>query len=370
MMLFDVLTLLTLALTAIPMTWMMLVPVNVDLEALAQLENVSAVPMLLDALNINVTGRHRKRVTCALTTLLPLLKASDVNLLTPRHRHTLNILLASNSSSLLRGVDAGFTLAVLKAYEQVGDAKAIPVVKRLANSRPRNNRQREIQAAAAECLPLLRANVGEVTSTQTLLRASTRHANTPDTLLRPPLPRRLYLLPNSSALRKPTIRHPPDSDLLHYDVQQSASNIDNRERLRYNEHHNTRFSRAGEHKGKSYADGRTQTKPLACHTRRLDCLLCRVACCFSAHIFSAASIYDARLFGCQRSGEFGVSNARTRGFYFANVIFGGLHGRHYWERYLSQSAWRSLCPLVCHNSNFIFHGLHCSGRLVSENRSN
>lgn len=179
------LTLLPLLLAAIPMAWMALVPIDVDLEELGRLGDVNAVPMLIDSINLNVTTKYRKRVSRALTILLPLLKASDANLLTPLRRYTLNIMLGSCFQPHLRGVDEDFTLAILKAYEQVGDAKAVSVVKRIANHRPRNAGQRRIQEAAAECLPLLRANLGEVASTQTLLRASTIQASTPDMLLRP-----------------------------------------------------------------------------------------------------------------------------------------------------------------------------------------
>ena len=171
-------------LIAIPMAWMALVPVDVDLEELGQSGNVNAIPMLIDAINMNVTTKYRRRVTRALTLLLPLLKASDANLLTPLRRYTLNVMLGSCFQPHLRGVDEEFTLAILKAYEQVGDAKAIPVVERIANHNPRNDGQRRIQQAAEACLPLLRANSGEVASTQTLLRASTRQTNTPDVLLR------------------------------------------------------------------------------------------------------------------------------------------------------------------------------------------
>ena len=161
-------------------------PVSLDIQSLEREGGLRAISTLLDAFNISSSVGHRKSAMRALTTLLPQLKASDANLLTPSNRHTLNVLIGSSLlPSKLGGVDHAFALAVLKAYEQVGDAKAVPVVVRLANCRPRNTRQREIQKAAAECLPLLRANSGEVASTQTLLRASTRHAGTPDTLLRP-----------------------------------------------------------------------------------------------------------------------------------------------------------------------------------------
>ena len=185
--LFYPLIFLMLAAAVAPMAWMMWRTVDVDLETLAKSGDVSAIPTLIDAITLNASQKYRKRVTRALTALLPRLKASDANLLTPRHRYTLNLMLGSCFQPHLRGVDEDFTLAILKAYEQVGDAKAVPVVERIANHNPRNAGQRRIQQAAEECLPLLRANLGEVASTQTLLRASTRQTNMPDTLLRPVL---------------------------------------------------------------------------------------------------------------------------------------------------------------------------------------
>ena len=177
--------LLLLAVAVTPIGWMMWRTVDIDLEALTESGNVSAIPTLIDAITLNASQKYRVRVTRALAALLPRLKASDANLLTSRHRYTLNLMLGSCFQPHLRGIDEEFTLAILKAYEQVGDAKAVPVVEKIANHNPRNAGQRRIQQAAEECLPLLRANLGEVASTQTLLRASTRQADAPAMLLRP-----------------------------------------------------------------------------------------------------------------------------------------------------------------------------------------
>ena len=73
---------------------------------------------------------------------------------------------------------------VLKAYEQVGDADAIPLVERLARRRPRNDRQRQVQAAAEACLPLLKAHVSSKEPAKTLLRASSSNGVASDVLLR------------------------------------------------------------------------------------------------------------------------------------------------------------------------------------------
>lgn len=161
-------------------------PVDCDIDALVQTGDSSAVPTLLDAFTLNATHKHRRRVLRALTILLPRMQASDAPLLKWGHRRTLNVALSSSLVGLQQDeTDRAFALAILKAYEQVGDASAIPAVERLANKRPRNDPERDIQHAAQACLPLLRIRLGEVKSEQTLLRASTQDANTPDILLRP-----------------------------------------------------------------------------------------------------------------------------------------------------------------------------------------
>ena len=76
-------------------------------------------------------------------------------------------------------------IATLKALEQVGNASFIPDVERLANMNPRTPSLLRVQGAAMECLPMLRANCGEVDAARTLLRAAHAEAARPDTLLRP-----------------------------------------------------------------------------------------------------------------------------------------------------------------------------------------
>lgn len=167
-------------------------PVIFNSEALERLGGVRALPTFIENLVSSRNRKESKDMVRALIVLLPQLKASDTNLLTPRHRAFLNRLLAYElvrpASTPLWWMPAPSELAeaILKAYEQIGDAKAIPIVERLANCTPQNDRQQRIQRAAQECLPLLRATAGELTSAQTLLRASSSSAtSTPDTLLRP-----------------------------------------------------------------------------------------------------------------------------------------------------------------------------------------
>ena len=76
-------------------------------------------------------------------------------------------------------------VGILKAYEQVGDTKAVPFVKTLAHRKARGTRRRRIHEAALDCLPLLQANTGTISQTQTLLRAADKNISASDILLRP-----------------------------------------------------------------------------------------------------------------------------------------------------------------------------------------
>ncbi len=161
-------------------------PVDFDVNELARLGGVGAVPLLLDSVRVGRTQKARQALFRALTTLLPQMKASDANLLTTAHRRYLNTMLKLEMRPCLgKRKEDGFAVAILKAYDQVGDAKAIPIVEKLANDRGNSERRREIQRAAQDCLPLLQTHLGELSTTQTLLRASSPSTSAPDVLLRP-----------------------------------------------------------------------------------------------------------------------------------------------------------------------------------------
>ena len=114
------------------------------------------------------------------------MKVSDAHLLTPVGRRLVHSWLNSPSGNqpVIQGADA-LRIAALKALEQVGDSTAIPIVERLAQIKPLTPGQAKVQQAAIECLPMLRANCGEVEAARTLLRASQADTARPDTLLRP-----------------------------------------------------------------------------------------------------------------------------------------------------------------------------------------
>lgn len=140
-----------------------------------------AVGGLLDAISMN--GWFALEDTRpALIHLLPRLRVTDANLLTPRqHKLLFDILSKSERIPWYRRYwSAELKIAILSALEQIGDEKAIPRVEKLA----RSARNLQVRAAAQECLPYLTVRAEQARVEQTLLRASTPAAS-PDTLLRP-----------------------------------------------------------------------------------------------------------------------------------------------------------------------------------------
>ena len=138
------------------------------------------------ALNTPFQKKKKQAVFAALNSLLTQMKASDAPILTPALRRTLNLwLMNANSGALSHARYDAFFVAILKAFEQVGDSSAIPAVSRLAKMQGRTRRRKALKQAAIECLPMLRANCGEVETARTLLRASQSEVTDPDTLLRP-----------------------------------------------------------------------------------------------------------------------------------------------------------------------------------------
>lgn len=117
-----------------------------------------------------------------LTALLPRLKASDADLLYPKqYQFLVNTLKLNN----LRPVSVEFKVAVIQALEQIGDEKALPVVEKLANMRPKNAEQERLRDAARECLPALLQRVDSAKPGHNLLRAAGLNDAVGEVLLRP-----------------------------------------------------------------------------------------------------------------------------------------------------------------------------------------
>ena len=161
-------------------------PLNFDVSKLTQSGGIRTIPALIRCHGSGMSIKAHKTIQRELIPLLPQLKASDANLLTIADRRCLNIWLNNELYGHLLKFkpDIDFVLAILKAYEQVGDAKALPFVERLASRRPLNERQHRLRDAALNCLPLMQANTSAVDHTQTLLRAADKATAAPDTLLR------------------------------------------------------------------------------------------------------------------------------------------------------------------------------------------
>ena len=157
-----------------------------DAEELAKLGGLEAIGPLFAALQAPISRKQRDAIYAALTLLLPQMKASDTHFLTPAHRQTIHAWLNIGDVEfcVIRRLN-GLRIAALKALEQVGDSGAIPIVERLANMRPRTTEKAKIKQAAIDCLPMLRANCGDVEAARTLLRASQAETTDPKTLLRP-----------------------------------------------------------------------------------------------------------------------------------------------------------------------------------------
>ena len=83
--------------------------------------------------------------------------------------------------------DKELTIGCLKALEQVGDASAMPAVRRLVEEVYPAGSQEAIALAAQECLLYLESNTSRFQQAETLLRAS-ETTTRPDILLRPAQP--------------------------------------------------------------------------------------------------------------------------------------------------------------------------------------
>lgn len=147
--------------------------------AIARFDDVRAVGPLAEALEFK-DKRVVPMAEQALIRLLPRLKASDAPLLSPEHRVYLN--------RALKGKKPELMLAILKAWEQVGDAGAIEEVEKIAAGRGRGGQIPRVVVAAQECLPFLRQSAERQQIGAQLLRPSDGNLTPSDVLLRPSMP--------------------------------------------------------------------------------------------------------------------------------------------------------------------------------------
>jgi hypothetical protein len=134
-------------------------------------ETLESVGALIDAMEAGGCAAP------ALVALLPRLRRQDAALLDSRRRSALYRVLRSYNSELI--------LAILKAFEQVGDDEAIPHVKRLTACPIWIADSEQIKAAACGCLRILCATEGAWKSRRLLLRSARAPTAAAKVLLRP-----------------------------------------------------------------------------------------------------------------------------------------------------------------------------------------
>jgi len=143
--------------------------------ALARYDDVRGVGFLAEAMEYGDKGIERQAET-ALVRLLPRLRATDHALLTEPQRRCLDRALVKRRSPEL-------ALAILAAYEQVGDEKSVELVERIASAQIPAIKDHRVIKRAAEVLPALRHRAELVRAAQTLLRPADKADA--DILLRP-----------------------------------------------------------------------------------------------------------------------------------------------------------------------------------------
>ncbi|MBM3496053.1 MAG: hypothetical protein FJX72_17290 [Armatimonadetes bacterium] len=186
--------------------WMMLIfggSKMTDDHARKRRETVSALGRFSDKRAVNVLAlayqsgddSTRKVAAEGLVRLLPLMTASDARLVDERGMAALISILRWNH------VKVRLYVAVLKALQQIGDARAIPAVEKLRVA-PRpigyvigqmeswfklgvSSELRKVTEAAEECLPYLRIRAEKERLRTTLLRPAERPDTEKDILLRP-----------------------------------------------------------------------------------------------------------------------------------------------------------------------------------------
>jgi len=138
----------------------------------------------------------------ALAEVLPMLKASDAERITPEGMRALIAILNIRGTGVAGLIDMGLILAVLDALKQVGDARAIPAVERLIampyfinvivriserwHYRAIGDSVRRVRSSAEECLEVLRVRAKLERDRNTLLRPAERPDGEERVRLRPP----------------------------------------------------------------------------------------------------------------------------------------------------------------------------------------
>jgi hypothetical protein len=129
------------------------------------------------------SGEQQNAILDTLIDQLPRLQASDAHLIDTEQRKSLNRLLGSMLVTLTKD-RSRLACAILKAYEQIGDSAALPLVEQIASG-AKTGKDEAVCKAAQECLPFLRQRLAAEQANQQLLRAADGNLTSADTLLRP-----------------------------------------------------------------------------------------------------------------------------------------------------------------------------------------
>ncbi len=144
-------------------------------NVLSRYDDIRIVGALAEALSYDDKGLT-KTASDALIRLLPKLRASDHALLSSDQRRHLD-------KALAQGKNRELAMAILDAYEQVGDRTSVSLLEKIAAGEVRAVRNQAIRERAAEVLPAVRSCAELVSAAQTLLRPTVNADE--DVLVRP-----------------------------------------------------------------------------------------------------------------------------------------------------------------------------------------
>jgi hypothetical protein len=149
-------------------------------KTLAEVDDVQCVGVLAEAMEYtDKQGKVEKETRAvaenALTRLLPRLQATDKELLTREQLACLTQALSRDNGHL--------TLAILKAFEQVGDESCIRSVQNVIDGKSAFVEGTDVRQAATHCLTALKENIETQKLARTLVRPSM--GPTEEILLRP-----------------------------------------------------------------------------------------------------------------------------------------------------------------------------------------
>ncbi len=143
---------------------------------LAKYDDLRAVGPLAQSLEMK-EKRVASAAADALIRLLPRLQATDAERLTAGQHACLQRALQGRNPELI--------LAILKAFEQIGNESDIPAVMQLAGAQTGKRVSPNLQQAASTCLEFLRQKVDRDRARQSLLRPAERETTPAAHLLRP-----------------------------------------------------------------------------------------------------------------------------------------------------------------------------------------